>query len=123
MPQHRVGCRICGAKSSSRFREWCSYAEHEGFQGVEFRVPKSGVICNNCYTSSMRNTLKVCATVCQFACSSPLVLLLQSLMSIFLPSAELSRAFRGPLALFHDQSHIIRRDLHRRRSRRSLTMM
>ena len=29
--RHLVGCRVCGAKSSSRFREWRSYSELEGF--------------------------------------------------------------------------------------------
>ena len=59
MPQHRVGCRVCGAKSSSRFREWSSYAEHEGFQGVEFMVPKSSVICDRCHRAATRGKLKV----------------------------------------------------------------
>jgi hypothetical protein len=57
--QHRVGCRVCGAKSSSRFRAWRSYSHLEGFEGVEFKAPKSDVICNTCSRAADRQTLKV----------------------------------------------------------------
>jgi hypothetical protein len=71
--QHRVGCRVCGAKSSSRFRDWRSYSHLEGFEGVEFRVLESDVICDKCHQASRRGTLKVSPTLSQFARSSPFV--------------------------------------------------
>ena len=71
--QHRVGCRVCGAKRSSRFREWRSYSHLEGFVGVEFKAPESDVICNKCHRAADRQTLKVRANLRQFARSLPFV--------------------------------------------------
>ena len=71
--QHCVGCRVCGAKSSSRFREWQSYSYLEGFQGVEFRRPESSVICEKCHRAATRSTLKVRTSLHQFARSSPFI--------------------------------------------------
>ena len=57
--RHLVGCRLCGAKSSSRFRDWHSYSHLEGFKGVEFRRPESDVICEKCHQASRRGAIKV----------------------------------------------------------------
>ena len=60
---HLVGCHVCSAKRSSRFRDWRFYSHIESFEGVEFMVIKSGVICKNCYTGVTYGSIKVCANV------------------------------------------------------------
>jgi hypothetical protein len=59
MPQHKVGCRCCGTKSSPLFRWWESCSDIEGWQGVEFVKPMSDVVCTNCWQGARRNTLMV----------------------------------------------------------------
>jgi len=68
-----LGCRACGAKSSSRFRPWPSCAHLKGFEGVEFAVPQSSVVCDVCHRRARRGTLKVCPTLPQVAHASPFV--------------------------------------------------
>jgi hypothetical protein len=71
--QHRVGCRVCGTRRSSRFRAWGSYSHLEGFEGVGFTAPKSDVICEKCHRAATRGTLKVRTTSHLFTYSSPFV--------------------------------------------------
>src|SRR4051812_10145685 len=95
--QHRVGCRVCGAKSSSRFRDWRSYSHLESLEEVEFKVPKSDVICNTCSRAADRQTLKVCAILRQTVYSS--LVLFRALIPFFyhvlLSSAQYA-FFRSP---------------------------
>lgn len=42
------GCRVCGVTTSSGFREWATYADREGFQGVQLKRPTSTMVCDPC---------------------------------------------------------------------------
>jgi hypothetical protein len=99
--RHPVGCRACGAKSSSRFRPWPSCAHIKGFEGVEFAVPHSDVVCDVCHQRAKRGTLKVCPHVSQVAHASPFVHFFYVHSSMDSRCAQLLFLFLSPMNQFH----------------------